>query len=192
MRRVDSVQNYQYTAVDGDDLDIDSMFRVSDLPDDLNALMHKALGERDIPNRLLSEDGQVTSVLLTLNLPDHQTSEATREAVYAAREFLDGVRPQYPDFLIELGGSATSNLTMAEAIRKDIKDLLIIAYAVMLVIMLLMLRTISGVILTSALIGLSVSTTMGIFGWLGYQLTPPNGFGPTAIMTIAVADRSWW
>ena len=77
---------------------------------------------------------------------------------------------------------------MAEAIRKDIKDLLIIAYAVMLVIMLLMLRTISGVILTSALIGLSVSTTMGIFGWLGYQLTPPTGFVPTAIMTIAVAD----
>ena len=188
VRRVDSIQNYQHTAVDGDDLDIDSMYYSDDLPDDLNALMKKALDERDIPDRLLSRDGQVTAILLTLNLPDHQTSETTREAVYAAREMLAELRPQYPDFLIELGGSATSNLTMAEAIRKDIKDLLIIAYAVMLVIMLLMLRTFSGVVLTSALIGLSVSTTMGIFGWLGYQLTPPTGFVPTAIMTIAVAD----
>ncbi|MAR01639.1 MAG: RND transporter [Oceanospirillaceae bacterium] len=188
VQRVDSLQNYQYTTVDGDDLDIDSMYRADELPDDLPALMQKALGERDIPNRLLSEDGQVTSVLLTLNLPDHRTSEATREAVYAAREMLAEVRPQYPDYLIELGGSATSNLTMAEAIQKDIESLLIYAYAVMLVIMLLMLRTFSGVVLTSALIGLSVSTTMGIFGWLGYQLTPPTGFVPTAIMTIAVAD----
>ncbi len=188
VRRVDSIQNYQYTAVDGDDLDIDSMFYADDLPENLTELMNKTLGERNIPNRLLSEDGQVTLILLTLNLPDNQTSEATREAVYAAREFLDEVRPRYPDFLIELGGSATSNLTMSEAIRLDIESLLLIAYLVMLTVIILMLRTFSGVVLTSAMMGLSVTTTMGIFGWLGYQLTPPTGFVPTAIITIAVAD----
>ncbi|MDF1764506.1 MAG: MMPL family transporter, partial [Oleibacter sp.] len=80
------------------------------------------------------------------------------------------------------------NVTMGEAIQQDIETLLLISYAVMLIIMLLMLKTLSGVFIVTSVIGLSVSITMGIFGWAGYTMTPPTGFVPTAIMTIAVAD----
>jgi len=188
VQRVDSLQNFQNTDVDGDELIIDNFYRIDELPDDLTELQKKAIEHSDLVLKTISEDGEVTGINLTLYLPDGQSSQASLEAVDAARVLLESIRPDYPDFLIELGGSATSNVTMGEAIAQDISSLLVISFAVMLVIMLVMLRTLSGVILVTALIGMSVLITMGLFGWAGYTLTPPTGFVPTAVMTIAVAD----
>lgn len=186
--RVDSMQNFQHTEVNGDELIIDNFYRSDERPKDLLALQQKAINHPDMVLKNISEDGEVTGINLTLYLPDGDTARASSEAVHAARQFLDSVRPDYPDFQIQLSGSALSNVTMGEAIRQDISSLLIISFTVMLVIMLVMLRTLSGVILVIALIGMSVSITLGLFGWLGYTLTPPSGFVPTAVMTIAVAD----
>lgn len=188
VQRVDSLQNFQYTEVDGDELIIDDLYRSDELTADMSALKHRALTHADIQLKLLSPDANVTGISLTLHLPEGITSAASLEAVEAARTMLQPLRADFPEFMIELGGSATSNVTMGEAIGQDIRSLLLISYAVMLVIMLFMLRTVSGVILVSALIGMSVLITMGLYGWMGYTLTPPTGFVPTAIMTIAVAD----
>ena len=188
VQRVDSLQNFQNTDVDGDELIIDNFYRMDELPENLSELKQKAIKHSDLVLKTISENGEVTGINLTLFLPDGESSQASLEAVDAARQLLQAIRSDYPEFLIELGGSATSNVTMGEAIGQDISSLLIISFAVMLVIMLVMLRTISGVVLVTALIGMSVLITMGLFGWAGYTLTPPTGFVPTAIMTIAVAD----
>lgn len=188
VQRVDSLQNFQNTDVDGDELIIDNFYRIDELPVNLSELQQKAINHPDLVLKTISENGEVTGINLTLFLPDGESSQASLEAVDAARQLLQAIRSDYPEFLIELGGSATSNVTMGEAIGQDISSLLIISFAVMLVIMLVMLRTISGVVLVTALIGMSVLITMGLFGWAGYTLTPPTGFVPTAIMTIAVAD----
>ncbi len=188
VQRVDSLQNFQNTDVDGDELIIDNFYRMDELPENLSELQQKAINHSDLVLKTISENGEVTGINLTLFLPDGESSQASLDAVDAARQLLDSTRPDYPGFLIELGGSATSNVTMGEAIGQDISSLLVISFAVMLVIMLVMLRTISGVVLVTALIGMSVLITMGLFGWAGYTLTPPTGFVPTAIMTIAVAD----
>ena len=188
VQRVDSLQNFQNTDVDGDELIIDNFYRMDELPENLSELKQKAIKHSDLVLKTISENGEVTGINLTLFLPDGESSQASLEAVDAARQLLQAIRSDYPEFLIELGGSATSNVTMGEAIGQDISSLLIISFAVMLVIMLAMLRTISGVVLVTALIGMSVLITMGLFGWAGYTLTPPTGFVPTAIMTIAVAD----
>jgi predicted RND superfamily exporter protein len=188
VQRVDSLQNFQNTDVDGDELIIDNFYRMDELPENLAELQQKAINHSDLVLKTISENGEVTGINLTLFLPDGESSQASLEAVDAARQLLESTRPDYPGFLIELGGSATSNVTMGEAIAQDISSLLVISFAVMLIIMLVMLRTISGVFLVTALIGMSVLITMGLFGWAGYTLTPPTGFVPTAIMTIAVAD----
>lgn len=188
VQRVDSMQNFQNTEVDGDELIIDNFYRVDELPDDLQALQRKAISHPDMLLKNISEDGEVTGINLTLYLPDGDSALASWEAVHSARQFLDHVRPDYPEFQIELSGSAASNVTMGEAISQDINSLLVISFSVMLVIMLVMLRTFSGVVLVTALIGMSVLITLGLFGWLGYTMTPPTGFVPTAVMTITVAD----
>lgn len=193
VQRVDSLQNFQYTLVNGDELIIDDFYRTDrhdtgEVQSNFSELQARALNHQDMRLKLVSPDANVTGISLTLHLPEGQSSAASLETVHAARIMLDSIRQDYPEFTIELGGSATSNVTMGEAISQDIQSLLVISFGVMLVIMLIMLRTLSGVILVSALIGMSVLITMGIYGWLGYTLTPPTGFVPTAIMTIAVAD----
>jgi predicted RND superfamily exporter protein len=98
------------------------------------------------------------------------------------------MRPDFPDFEILVGGSLTSNVTMGEAIKQDIENLLGLSYLVMIITMIILLRTFSGMLLTLTIITFSVISTMGLFGWLGFTMTPPTGFVPTAILTIAVAD----
>ena len=112
----------------------------------------------------------------------------SKEVVHAARDLAERVRPDYPNFEILVGGSLTSNVTMGEAIKQDIENLLGLSYLVMIIIMIILLRTFSGMLLTLTIITFSVISTMGLFGWLGFTMTPPTGFVPTAILTIAVAD----
>jgi len=197
--RVDSLTNFQYTDVIDDDLLIDNFYtHSSEVVDDVSdgpvrnkpfaELQGIATSDPDMLLKLVSADGRVTGINLTLNLPKADSAAASEQAVEAARQWLAPYRSAYPELRFDLGGSATSNVTMGEAIAQDISSLLIISFAVMLIIMLVLLRTLSGVMLVTALIGMSVLITMGLFGWLGYQLTPPTGFVPTAVMTIAVAD----
>jgi predicted RND superfamily exporter protein len=189
-QRVDSLQNYQHTKVEDDDLYIDYLYESPKelSKDDMANIKNIVLNEPTLINNLISEDASATGVGIRLALPDGNTSEASKEAVAAARILADKLRPLYPDFQILVGGSVTSNVTMGEAIEQDLQTLLLLAYLIKIIIMLALLRTFSGMLLTLLLITFSVTGTMGFFGWIGTIMTPPTGFVPTAIMTIAVAD----
>ncbi len=187
-QRVDSLQNYQHTQVDGDDLLINDFYRTDELTEDLSGLQQLAVSLPELLHNLISADGGTSGVNVRFLLPEGKSAEKSPEVVYAARALADEFRARYPDFRIMLSGSLVSNVTMGEAIHQDIQSLLLVSYLVMISIMLLTLRTLSGTLLILGIISFSVVSTMGLFGWLGYTLTPPTGFVPTAIMTIAVAD----
>ncbi len=187
-QRVDSLQNYQHTQVDGDDLLINDFYRTEELTEDLSGLQQLAISLPELLHKLISADGGTSGVNVRFLLPEGKSAEKSPEVVYAARALADEFRARYPDFRIMLSGSLVSNVTMGEAIHQDIQSLLLVSYLVMISIMLLTLRTLSGTLLILGIISFSVVSTMGLFGWLGYTLTPPTGFVPTAIMTIAVAD----
>lgn len=189
-QRVNSLQNYQHTAVEEDDLLIDFLYEeplnLSD--NDIQRVKDIVMAEPTLINNLISEDGKATGVGIRLALPEGDSAAASIEAVAAGRVLAEKLRPKYPNIEILVGGSVTSNVTMGEAIAQDIETLLLLAYLVKIIIMLVLLRTFSGMLLTLLLISFSVTGTMGLFGWLGTTMTPPTGFVPTAVMTIAVAD----
>ena len=189
-QRVTSLQNYQHTDVEDDDLMIDYLYYDSqDLTTDkLAKIKDNTFSEPTLLNNLISEDGASTGVNVRVVLPDGTTMLTSKEVVHAARDLAERVRPDYPNFEILVGGSLTSNVTMGEAIKQDIENLLGLSYLVMIIIMIILLRTFSGMLLTLTIITFSVISTMGLFGWLGFTMTPPTGFVPTAILTIAVAD----
>lgn len=189
-QRINSLQNYQHTDVEDDDLMIDYLYYDAvDLSlDDLARIKKITFSEPTLLHRLISEDGASTGVSVRTVLPEGTTMVTSKEAVSAARALAERIRPSYPDFEILVGGSLTSNVTMGEAIKQDIQNLLGLSYLVMIIIMIVLLRTFSGMLLTLMIITFSVVSTMGLFGWLGFTMTPPTGFVPTAILTIAVAD----
>lgn len=189
-QRVTSLQNYQHTDVEGDDLLIDYLYydALELNEEQLHNIKQIALSEPTLMHRLISEDGASTGVSVRTVLPDGQSMTTSKEAVLAARALAERIRPDYPEYDILVGGSLTSNVTMGEAIKQDIENLLGLSYLVMIITMVVLLRTFSGMLLTLMIISFSVLSTMGLFGWLGFTMTPPTGFVPTAILTIAVAD----
>jgi predicted RND superfamily exporter protein len=189
-QRVTSLQNYQHTEVDEDELVIDYLFYDAlDLTEEqLIKIKQTVFDEPTLIHNLISEDGSATGVNVRIVLPEGTTRTTSKEAVAAARNLADSIRPDFPDFQILVGGSLTSNVTMGEAIKQDIENLLGLSYLVMIITMLVLLRTFSGMLLTLLVISFSVLSTMGLFGWMGFTMTPPTGFVPTAILTIAVAD----
>ncbi|MFT4908831.1 MAG: putative RND superfamily exporter protein [Oleispira sp.] len=189
-QRVISLQNYQHTAVKDDDLMIDYLYydALALSTDNLARIKEITFLEPTLLHRLISEDGASTGVSVRMVLPEGTSMITSKEAVHAARALADRIRPDFPDFKILVGGSLTSNVTMGEAIKQDIENLLGLSYLVMIITMIILLRTFSGMLLTLTIITFSVISTMGLFGWLGFTMTPPTGFVPTAILTIAVAD----
>lgn len=189
-QRVTSLQNYQHTDVEEDDLIIDYLYYDAlDLtPPEREKIRSNVFAEPTLIHNLISEDGASTGINVRTVLPEGTSQQTSVEAVVAARALAERIRPEFPDFDILVGGSLTSNVTMGEAIEQDIKNLLGLSYLVMIVIMLILLRTFSGMFLTLLIISFSVLATMGLFGWMGFTMTPPTGFVPTAILTIAVAD----
>lgn len=189
-QRVTSLQNYQHTDVEEDDLLIDYLYYDAlELGNkQLNKIKDTVFNEPTLLHRLISEDGASTGVSIRTVLPDGTSMQTSKEAVIAARALAERIRPEFPEFEILVGGSLTSNVTMGEAIKQDIENLLGLSYLVMIITMVILLRTFSGMLLTLMIISFSVLSTMGLFGWLGFTMTPPTGFVPTAILTIAVAD----
>ncbi len=189
-QRVTSLQNYQHTDVEEDDLLIDYLYYDAlELENkQLNKIKDTVFNEPTLLHRLISEDGASTGVSIRTVLPDGTSMQTSKEAVIAARALAERIRPEFPEFEILVGGSLTSNVTMGEAIKQDIENLLGLSYLVMIITMVILLRTFSGMLLTLMIISFSVLSTMGLFGWLGFTMTPPTGFVPTAILTIAVAD----
>jgi predicted RND superfamily exporter protein len=189
-QRVTSLQNYQHTDVEDDDLMIDYLYydALELSADTLEKIRKTTFSEPTLLHRLISEDGASTGINVRTVLPEGTTMVTSKEVVRAARELAERLRPNFSDFDILVGGSLTSNVTMGEAIEQDIKNLLGLSYLVMIITMIILLRTFSGMLLTLMIITFSVVSTMGLFGWLGFTMTPPTGFVPTAILTIAVAD----
>jgi uncharacterized protein len=189
-QRVISLQNYQHTDVEDDDLLIDYLYYDALELDNVQAQKIKQIvfNEPTLLNRLISQDGASTGVNVRTVLPEGTSKHTSKEAVHAARALADSIRPDFPEFEILVGGSLTSNVTMGEAIKQDVETLLGLSYLVMIITMVILLRTFSGMLLTLMIISFSVLSTMGLFGWLGFTMTPPTGFVPTAILTIAVAD----
>ncbi len=187
--RVDAITNFQHTEADGDDLLVDDL--IIDAHGLTRAEIERAraiaLAEPLLANRLIPEGSAVTGVNITLELPGKSLTE-TPEAAAFARQIAADIEENYPGITTYLSGMVMLNNAFSEAAQSDIQKLIPIMYLGIIVVMGLMLRSVSGTIATVVVIGLSVSTAMGIAGWLGIRLTPPSASAPTMIMTLAIAD----
>lgn len=187
--RVNSLTNYQHTTVSGDDLVTD--YLVSDpsnlSADDLHKIRRIVLNEPSLINYLVPRQANVTGIRVQLNLPE-DNKKATDEAVFAARKLVKQFHRQYPNIEIMLAGSSTAGTTLGEAVQQDLGTLVSWSYIIIIFLLLVLLRSIRGMLLTIALVSFSVIATMGIYGWLGKILTPVAGWVPSIVMTIAVAD----
>jgi predicted RND superfamily exporter protein len=187
--RVDSISNFQHTSADGDDL------RVQDLieggaafgPDELAHVREIALNEPLLAGQLISHDGKVTGINVTVQLPRKNEMVEVPQVVEFARSHAAEMREKYPGLEVRLSGVVMLNNAFSEASQGDMQRLIPVSFAVMLVALAILLRSAAATFATTLVIIFSILVAMGLGGHAGMPLSPPTATAPTIILTVAIA-----
>ena len=187
--RVDSLSNFQHTWAEGDDLIVEDLIKDAETLDPAERLAKRevALAEPMLLNRVVPPKTHVVGMNVTLQLPREEPDETARAVAYA-RDMAKRVEEGHPGFKTHLTGMAMLNNAFQESAMKDMATLVPAMYLVITLTIILTLRSFSGTIATLGVIGLSLTSALGLAGWAGLNLTPPSTAALTIIMTLAVAD----
>ncbi len=188
--RVDSISNFQYTEAVEDDLTVMDL-----VPEDasldqpaLDKIREVAINEPLLLQRLISEQGHVTGVNVTIQLPGINPVAEVPEVVTFVRNMADEIRNQHPNMEVRLSGMVMMNNAFAEASQSDMKNLVPISFLLMVIMLGLMIRGFTGTAVTVVVIFGSILVAMGSGGYIGYPITPPSASAPTIILTVAIAN----
>jgi predicted RND superfamily exporter protein len=188
--RVDSLSNYQHTEAEGDDLIVADLVPDAAQLDaaELQRIRDIAVHEPLLVNRLISTNGTVTGINVTIQLPDQGSGKEVPEITAFARRLVEEARAGNPNLDVYLTGMVIMNNSFPEVIQHDLRTLVPLMFAVVILTLVLLLRSVTATFSTFLVIAFSIITAMGLTGWLGIALTPPSASSPTIILTLAVAD----
>lgn len=188
--RVDSISNFQYTHANDDDL------IVRDLIEGAPSLSNKeiqdirniALSEPLLVNRLVSPQGHVTGINITVQQPGKNLDAEMPKIVTHVNQLAEKIRNDYPNIDVHVTGIVLLNNAFFSASAKDMSTLLPLTYLVVLISVGLLLRGWTGTFGTLWVTLFSIIAGMSFSGWVGIKLTPPSSVAPTIILTLAVAN----
>jgi len=188
--RVDSVTNFQYTYAEEDDMIVEDLVMSTKglTSDKLEKIKQIAISEPLLVNKIISTTGHVSVVNVTVQLPGIDPMVETPEVAKSVRAIQAKFLAENPEIDIYLSGMIMMNTSFGESSISDGSTLIPLMFLVVIVTIGLLLRTITGTVSTVLIIIMSIATTMGLAGWLGFYLTGPSSSAPTMIMTLAVAD----
>lgn len=187
--RVDSVTNFQHTYAEEDDLIVDDLVVDPDALDasQLEQIKQIALQEPQLAGRLISADAAHSGINITIQLPGVNLMEENPQTVAYARKILQQAEADYPQIEFRLAGISMLNNAFPEASMSDGQKLIPLAFAVIIIALLFLLKGISGTVATVILVLFSIVIGMGAGGHMGIQLSPPSASAPIIILTIAIA-----
>ncbi len=187
--RVDSITNYQHTYSEYDDLVVLPLIEdaMSLSAEDIAAAKAIALHEPSLVNRVISASGYVAGVNVTVQVPGADAQKELPEIVTFARDLKAKMEAKYPNIEIRLTGIVMMNNAFPESGQKDVMTLVPVMIVLIIVLVGVTLRLVSGTFASLVIILMSIASAMGLAGFIGIKLSPPTMSAPTMIMTVAVA-----
>jgi predicted RND superfamily exporter protein len=188
--RVDSLTNFQYTQGSEEGLDISDLFEESDTmsADELAKRKAFSLKEPSLVNALVSSDGRVAGVRLTINMPGIHHEQETPEVVLHVRKLAAEFEQLYPEIKIYLTGQIVVDQSFPESTEADFN----FVWPAFLVIMMVLLAVIfHGMFFMVATIFtgiLAIGAGLGLVGWTGLKVNAAITAAPVMILTLAIAD----
>ena len=186
--RVDSIVNYTHSEGREDELIVER------LVDDAGALSEKdisrvkkiALETDEIAGRLVSRDGRVAGLVVSVTLPDNR-EQGKSEVTDYLHATAAAARAKYPDIDYHLTGEVVLNRAMRDAIDDDTGVLGPIAFLTMMVFALLLLRSIWGTVGIVLTLIAVMASAMGFTGWTGMKFFGESGAALFVLMAVTVA-----
>jgi predicted RND superfamily exporter protein len=188
--RVDSISNFQYTWAEDDDMIVeDLVLNVEQLDEQsIQRIRSIALSEPNLVKRMVSEQGHVAIVNITVNLPDGDQTAEVFEITNSVKLLSDKYQSLYPNHDFYHTGMVLMNNSFASSAKQDAETLIPLMFLTIILIMWILLRTFIGTLSTVIVIIASIAATMGLSGWMGMFLSTATVNVPTMVMTLAVAD----
>ena len=190
--RVDSITNFQYSRAQGDELIVNDLVPDPDAvtAEQARSLQAIALDEPALLGLLLADDAEVTSVNVRIELPQDSREEtpANAEIMAAARDLQARYQAAYPELRIHLMGQVVVNHAFNESAERDAATLVPLMFAAVIVLLGAFLRSVTATLVTTTVVVSGILITVGVAGWLGYQLNQVNISGPIIILTLGVSD----
>lgn len=186
--RVDAISNYQHTEVNGDFLKVSNL--VEDALDynfeEISKIKSIALNEKQLVDRLISKSGHVSGIFVTIKYPKEDFMSEGPEVVKFIRKTIEDFETD--EVNLRPTGTVMIDNTFAEIAGKDMQTLMPVMYIVIIILLLIAFRSISGTIGTLIVVIFSIGISLGIFGILGFNINNVTALAPTMIMTIVIAD----
>ena len=119
--RVDSITNFQYTEAEEDDLIVRDMVKGAvDLDDEaLSNARAAILAEPSLLHRLISDQGHVTAVNITVQMPINKRAEAGQVITAHVREMIGEFEQAHPEIEVYLSGMVMMDAAFFESAMSD-------------------------------------------------------------------------
>lgn len=188
--RVDSLSNFQYISVNGDDILVEPLFQDSlDLSEEeLKRKKLFALSEPALEGYLISEDASHTALNITIETPDDDNGLAQFKAVDYVDTIIAKLKPEYPEARFYTTGQLKINRGFIEAAMLDASTLIPGMFVLLIVFLWVFLRAFSAMIGTMLVVLISSVLGVGLGLALGIPMSSVATSAPLIILTLAVAD----
>lgn len=188
--RIDSITNFQHSHANGDELVVEELVsNAASLSDaDVARIRDIALAEPLLVKRVISTEGHVAAINITVQLPGVDPVAEEPAVVKFSRDLAEQIRKENPDMQVYLTGMVMLNAAFGEAAEKDMSILMPLTFLAFLVSIVLLTRGWTSAFATFLLITFSIMAAMGIAGWLRIDLTSISSSAPTMILTLAIAN----
>ena len=187
--RVDSITNYQHTAVVEDDLIVDDL--ITHLPLSEEALRGKekiALNEPLLAGFLLSYDGRVTQINARVLFPPLRENPNVASEIFAlVEDLINRQKNEHPEIEYRISGVVATNTAFSKTPQEEMKKMMPLMLGAIILSMIFLVRSFAGVILPLLVVFLSIFFTLGMSGHLGIYLTPVSAAFPQILLAVAIA-----
>lgn len=189
-RRVDSIQNFQHSYAEEDDLIVENLYEeATDLTaGDIRQIKSVALSDPLLVKRLVSDEGTVTAINITIEMPKVDQTTELQSVISSSRTLIADYKAQNPHVDFYVTGVSFLNNAFIEAGQKDVMTLVPISFLMILLFLFFLLKSVSAVIGVMFIIVFSIVSAMGLGGYMGVQLTPASVSSVQMIMILAVAN----
>ena len=187
--RVDSLANYQQGQSNGDDIKFDPLYEnaASLSPAEISHVRNTALASDLLAGRLVSKAGDVAAITVLIQTPEKNSREAIFAVGDEAQKLALQMSREFPEADIRLSGGILSDLTFAEAAKRDTDRLVPIMIALIFIILAIGYRSLTGTAITMLVVVLSTAVGVGMGGWFGFSLNAGTAGAPIMIMVLSIA-----
>lgn len=190
--RIDSLTGYNRSHSEDDTFYVEPLIEdVSTLTEaDIESIRLFAREDAYLKKGLVSEDEQVTSMIVTLALPDDPIERlpAVTEVVEYLDALTENTKAENPGLEMFFMGGPSLEASMVSVVQDDLTYLLPLTIIICFTTLGVLLRSGTSVLGTIFIIITSNILTMGVAGWMGYDLTPTSMMAPIMVLILAMAD----